>query len=689
MIFHSENRYRNFSFRVALVVFGVAVVIVFILAWKSLDLPRRDPLPQPTTVKSDKTLVLTFDDGPDPDYTPAIQEILKKENVPAVFFFTGQNMLKYPELVKETHKNGFLIGNHSFSHSARAQKSPERMAWELRTTNRILEQQIGYGTRLYRAPFLLNYEKFPDEIIDGSSVNENHPVRWAHNEGFINVGAFVDGYDYDAHTYEEIVSDIESTLEGGNIILLHDGGGERAATVKALPLIIHLLRAQGYQFVAMSDFLGIEDSALMPMAADPPWFEWASFEIAGSLMLFWQQALVSLIWFVLVLSLARIFIIVFCRCIPKRFTLKPWAQGVTVLVPAFNEEANIEATIRSVFASRHELLEVIVIDDGSTDNTVVVVEKLANEYPGLLHLISKHNGGKASALNFGIGAAKYSVVVAVDADTVLRPDAISYVTAHFNDPSVGAVAGTVKAIHSKNLIELFQVIEYTVGQFIEKQAFNRVWGSVGVVPGAIGAWRLDDLLAVGGYSEHTLAEDQDLTLAFHSLGKKVVYESRSIAYTEVPKTFRGFVRQRRRWVFGSIQCLWKYRHMFFSWQRPQLGIVILPFNLIFATGVTLLAPIVDFILIYQLFTGIDSTLLSMALAFMLFDLVYVGVCLCFERASLSMLLAVPLQRVFYRFTVGYILFDGLVKAVEGRRALWGRSVRFGSARQFFTSMSRT
>jgi len=260
---------------------------------------------------------------------------------------------------------------------------------------------------------------------------------------------------------------------------------------------------------------------------------------------------------------------------------------------------------------------------------------------------------------------------------------VSHLAAPFEDHTVGAVAGTVRAINDGNLLGIFQSIEYTVGQFMEKQAFNRIFHSIGIVPGAIGAWRKSDLEAVGRYSSDTLAEDQDLTLSVHTLGKTVFYEDRAIAFTEVPNTLATFLYQRSRWIFGSIQCLWKYHRFFLSWRYPQLGFAILPFNLIFATLLTVVAPLVDILFLYHLFFGVSPVLFGVLMLFLLIDVTYVGVCLIRERQPLWHLLLVPLQRVFYRFVISIIMIGAIVKAIEGRRVLWGGQVRFGAARDFF------
>lgn len=684
MIFYSKNWYRLIAFRASVLGVVLFLLLVFVLAFGSLQQTSGANVSHAETIDA-KQIAVTFDDGPDPVYTRQIQEVLLAADVPATFFFTGEVMLQHPDVVRETFANGFLIGNHSYTHSRRAHRSQNRLAWELRMTNRVLEQQIGHETVLYRAPFLMDYENLPGEIIDGAKVHEAHPVRWAHEEGFVNVSAFIDGIDYEARSAGEILYNVESDLIGGNILLLHDGGGDRSPTVEALPLIIDSLRQQGYEFVGLETMLGTTKEALMPATPETSFLESASVSIAGSLFTHTKNGLSWLIWLILVLSFARIFMLVFYRVLPHHVTNQTWRGGVSVVIPAHNEAANIEATIRSVLTSKHSPLEVIVVDDGSTDDTVTIVRRLQHDLPARLSLITKPSGGqgKAAPLNVGIHAAVHPVVVAVDADTVLDPQAIPNLARHFNDPTVGVVAGTVRAIHGRRLIEIFQAIEYLVGQFIEKQAFNRIMGSVGVVPGAVGAWRRADVLAAGGYSLDTTVEDQDLTLAIHALGKKVYYEPNAIAYTEVPKTLGAFMRQRERWVFGSIQCLWKYRYRFFSCKRPQLGVVILPFNLVFSTTVALLSPIVDIVLLYHLFTGITSAILSVVIVFLVIDLLYVGVSLIATRAPAWFLLVVPIQRVFYRFALAYVLLGGLVKAIEGRRVSWGIHMRFGSAKEFF------
>lgn len=684
MIFQSSTNYRRSIFRVSLIILLLFLIVASVVTYHSIRRTGSIPFSlQPREIE--KQVALTFDDGPDPKYTAEIIEILKREGVPATFFFTGEHMLEHPEVVTTVFNEGFLIGNHSYSHSYQVHRSPERLAWELHSTNRVLEQLTGHQTILYRAPFLLDYENVPDELIPADQIHEDHPIRWAHNEGFINVSAFVDGFDYEAKHRDQIVRNIESQLQNGHIILLHDGGGDRSPTVAALPVIISVLRHEGYELVGLDELLNQPKSVLMPPAPTGAMIETVSLGFMSSLATTFKRYAAILIEITLILSFARLVTLLFFRFFPApRRLRRPWAAGVSVIVPAYNEVANIEATIRSIMGSTHTLFEVLVINDGSTDATAKVVRRLANEFPGKITLISKPNGGKASALNVGAIVAQYPVLVAVDADTILHPEAICRLASYFHDARVGAVAGTVEVAGRRGLMSTFQRIEYITSQAIEKQAFHRMMCSVGVIPGAIGAWRRSDLLAVGGYSQDTLVEDQDLTMAMHTLGKEVRFAPDALACTEVPDTVRNFVKQRKRWIFGGIQCLWKYKYHFFSWRSPQLGFVILPFNLVFSILLPLLSPLIDIIFVYQFFFGSGTVLLQTIVALLIVDVVYVGVALLWQRAPVWLLLFVPFQRVFYRFTISYILIVSLVKAIEGSQASWGSLLRSGAAAQAFT-----
>ena len=237
---------------------------------------------------------------------------------------------------------------------------------------------------------------------------------------------------------------------------------------------------------------------------------------------------------------------------------------VTILVPAFNEEKVIQNAIRSLLELEYPAYDILVIDDGSTDETYAKAAELEGYYGrATVRVVSKSNGGKASALNTGIGLARTPFVLCMDGDSRLAPGSLKYAMPHFRDSRVGAVAGNVKVVNRRNLWTLLQALEYIEGLNMARRAqgFLR---AVNIVPGPIGIFRRDALTRVGGYDTDTYAEDADLTLKLLTAGWHMVYEDRAIAYTEAPEHLHQLLKQRYRWTRGILQALKKHSAAFFS-----------------------------------------------------------------------------------------------------------------------------
>ncbi len=228
-----------------------------------------------------------------------------------------------------------------------------------------------------------------------------------------------------------------------------------------------------------------------------------------------------------------------------------------MIIPAFNEEKVICGTVRSLLASTLENFDIIVVDDGSSDRTADVVR---TEFGHLdrVRLLIKENAGKAEAINFGVAHTEAEVIVIADADTIFAPTALSELARHFADPRMGAVAGAVKVGNRVNWISRFQALEYVTSQNLDRRALE-LMGGITVVPGCIGAWRRAALIEAGGFSSDTLAEDADATMRIQRLGWRVLYEPRAVALTEAPQNMRAFMRQRLRWMYGSLQAAYKHK----------------------------------------------------------------------------------------------------------------------------------
>lgn len=686
MIFYDLKQRRKYYVRAGTLLFLMVIAAFVLHVYFIIFTNNSDAFSYAYDIENapKKQIVLTFDDGPHSQNTREIFDILDKYNVPATFFFVGKNMLQYPDIVRETYERGFEIGNHSFTHSEDVQKSKRRIMWELNTTNEIIENNTDHGTKLYRPPFLLDLDHEEREVITNNIVDVSPPLQWATELGYAVISGHIDPRDWETNNHEIILQNILNSLDHGNFIILHDGGGHgRDGTIKALPLIIETLETQGYEFVSVGEFMGLSRDESMPAVGKTNAIKKFEYSLFGGLITHSGDIIPTIIWFTLVLSVFRIISLltlsVFART--KR-DLKEWNDGVSILIPAYNEEANIEATVRSAAQSSHKIIEIIVVDDGSTDRTAEIIRALQDGLDEDIRLIQIPNGGKANALNVALRHASYEVAVAIDGDTIIHRYAVSWLAAYFNDPSVGAVTGKIEAIATRNILSKFQNVEYTVGQNIEKNAF-RVLDAISIVPGAIGAWRRKNVIDAGGYTDETLVEDQDLTFAMHKLGHRVLYEPRALAYTEVPQKTRYFIKQRFRWIFGSMQCIWKYRTSLFSLRSFSLGWIILPYNFLYIVLLPLLWPIIDGYMLFILVSGTWTTMLYAYLAFVIVDIIYSGIGFASEKRKWHLMFFVPFQRLYYRYTVSFVILYSIIKAIEGTRAFWGKMERSGSAQRLF------
>ena len=320
--------------------------------------------------------------------------------------------------------------------------------------------------------------------------------------------------------------------------------------------------------------------------------------------------------------------------------------------------------------------EIIFVDDGSKDATLPSV-KAAFAGNNKVKIFTKPNGGKASALNFGIAECTRDFVVCIDADTQLRSDAISELMKKVTDDTVDAVAGNVKVGNELNILTQWQSIEYITSQNFDRRAFDLL-NAVTVVPGAIGVFRKKALLEAGGFTTDTLAEDCDLTIRLLKGGSKITYAPTAIAVTEVPETLKMFLKQRFRWTFGILQSLFKHKDALFNPTQKMLGLVALPNVLIFQFLLPILAPIADLLMLYSILTGQGSHVLTAYLLFLLVDGLGAALAFGFEGENMKRLIWLLPQRLVYRQLMTYVLFKALLKALKGELMSWGILKRTGN-----------
>ena len=378
------------------------------------------------------------------------------------------------------------------------------------------------------------------------------------------------------------------------------------------------------------------------------------------------------------LFVARVFLLLtFARRHVRTVRGRPRDEGftpaVSVIVPAFNEAVNIERSVRSLDTSDYPELEVLVVDDGSTDGTGDLVERL--DLPRT-RVLRQENSGKPAALNHGIEEARHDIVVMVDADTVFEPGTLRELVQPFREPDVGAVSGNTKVGNRRRLLGRWQHIEYVMGFNLDRRLYD-VLQCMPTVPGAIGAFRREVLVDVGGVSGATLAEDTDLTLAVGRAGWRVVYEENARAWTEAPATLRGLWRQRYRWCYGTLQSVWKHRAAFRRPGEHAIGRRGLPYLVLFQIALPLFAPLIDLFSIYGILFLDPWTILGFWITFTGLQLLLGWYAFRLDRESPRVLWAMPLQQFVYRQLMYLVVVESVLTAIQGSRLHWHPIARRG------------
>ena len=634
-----------------------------------------------------KTIALTFDDGPDPIWTPKILAVLRREHVPATFFLVGTHAASNPSLVRAELAAGDEIGSHTYTH-ANLVSAGWRLPLELTLTQNALAGTAGIRTRLLRPPY--------SGATKALTAADWGAYRQAARFGYLIVLTTIDTRDWAQPSVGEIVRNAMPPGDSrprhdcwpkrcGAIVMMHDSGGNRAKTVRALPQIIDGLKARGYRFVTVTAGLraaGLHDA---PPGDVPATLEQRAI---GTALVLSQQAAdhaIAVLAGCLVAASAMLILRILAimilarrhrhRIRPQRVPPNWRPPGISVVIPAFNEAAGIAATVVSMVASNYPgELEVIVVDDGSTDDTANIVRRL--RLPGV-RVIRQANAGKPAALNRGIAEAWFNILVLVDGDTIFARNALLRLALRLRDPHVGAVSGNTKVANRNGLLGRWQHLEYVMGFNLERRMFD-VLGTIPTVPGAIGAFKRATIADVGGLSGETLAEDTDLTMAICRSGWDVVYEPRALAWTEAPSSLRQLWRQRYRWCYGTMQSMWKHkRSVVEHGPSGRFGRRCLLYLAFYQILLPLIAPVVDLAAIYGLIFLSPVSVAAFWLGFTALQLLACGYALRLDREPLRTLWAMPLQQVVYRQLMYLVTIQSVMTALLGTRHRWQAITRTG------------
>ena len=620
-----------------------------------------------------RTVALTFDDGPDPTWTPKILAVLRHYRVPGTFFLVGAHVASDPGLVQEELRDGDEIGSHTYTHVNLA-TAGWREDFELTLTQNALAGAAGVRTRLLRMP----YSSEPDAL----TAADWRAAERAGRDGYLVVLTNLDTTDWARPGVARIVAAATPPGRRGAIIMFHDGGGDRAQTVAALPAIITQLRARGYRFTTVTGGLHLAVGEVPATARQ---------RFAGTALVITQQAAdraVGVLAVALVaasaLTVIRLVLLVgFAAVHRRRARRRPppvrhgpgYLPDVSVVIPAYNEAAGIAATIRSMVISRYRgRIEVIVVDDGSSDGTAAIARSLRIPY---VRVISQPNSGKPGALNRGIAEARSDILILVDGDTIFQADTIGRLIAPLAAADVGAVSGNTKVGNRRGLLGGWQHLEYVMGFNLDRRLFDLL-GTIPTVPGAIGAFRRTALAAVGGVSTDTLAEDTDLTMALCRSPWRVVYAPDAIAWTEAPSSLRQLWRQRYRWSYGTMQAMWKNRRAVIErGSSGRFGRYCLTYLTLFHVLLPLIAPVVDVFSIYGLVFLNPVKVTLFWLTFVLLQALAGGYALRLDGERLRPLCILPLQQVVYRQLIYLVTIQSVITALVGTRQRWQAISRAG------------
>jgi len=615
-------------------------------------------------------VAITFDDGPDPRWTPKILDILKAANVKAAFFLVGVNAERYPNLVRRIVNEGHEIGNHTYYHPNLALCWPEHIRVELNATQLLFETITGRATTLFRPPYAADSSP--------TQLSELTPLKIAEDLNYLIVLESIDPQDWSKPGADVIVQRVKQQRRDGSIILLHDAGGDRSQTVEALPRILDWLHKRGDTVVPLSTLLGTTRDAVMPIVQNNGQ---SLTRLVSSTGFRVYHTIEEFLWAFMIVAtalvVARTLIVIWLAYRFRRGLKTNFAEPVSVVIAAYNEGKVIAETLHTLLATDYKgEIEVVVVDDGSRDATAAEVERAANSEPRV-RLLRQENRGKAQALKSGLAAARHGIIVFIDADTQCQRDTLPRLLEPFADARIGAVSGHAKVGNLRTFIARCQALEYTCGFNLDRRAYNR-WDCITVVPGAISAVRKDAIDEAGGLSLQTLAEDTDLTLTLHRHRQRIVYVHDAIAWTEAPESVRTLAKQRFRWAYGTLQCLWKHRDMVFNWNYRALGWFSLPSIWFFQIILVAITPMVDLFLFASLPFGAWNAVLPFVITFLAMDVLLATLACILEREPILRAWRILPMRLIYRPMLSYCIWKAILRAIKGAWVSWGKLERTAS-----------
>lgn len=622
---------------------------------------------------SGKRIALTFDDGPDPIYTAEILNLLSQESAHASFFVVGSAVVKHSDIAQRIAREGHTLANHSFSHVDFDEVNEFQGEQEINQTQRVMNATTSDTSPFFRIPYGGN--------TDQSFRNSMTALLTAQKMGYV-----VTSYDFDSNDWQFTTNYPHQypQFSGDDItMLVHDSGGDRTQTISYVAEVIKRAKEKGYTFVSLDQLYPQLTERAIPR--EPSVADEVALTSARAVLVWPHTAIawlfgVSIVSIIMTTFLNIILAIRNHTKIKKTFRRRSpgYSPLTSIIVPSYNEGKVIIKTVRSLLRSRYKNIEVIIVDDGSTDDTWQIAQSLASRFKRV-KAIHQMNGGKSSALNNAIAHAKGEIIIGVDADTIFPEHTVTKLVRHFKDSSVGAVAGVVRVGNVNKMITRWQALEYMLSIAIDRNA-QAFLNAVMIIPGACGAWRKEAIIAAGGLSHSTLAEDCDLTLSVQRLGRyTILQDNDAVSYTEAPQQIKSLVKQRFRWTFGGIQALWKHRGMLFDWRYKWLGSLFMPNAIVSIAIPFFFWPILIFISIQNILDGNYTIILLYFVISLFLQFIIATIGIVIARSKPSYIIAVPFARFIYGPIRTYILYKTVLTALKGTYVGWNKLVRTGTA----------
>ncbi|MDJ0631022.1 MAG: glycosyltransferase [Rhodobacter sp.] len=627
-------------------------------------------------------LALTFQGLGAPWAIKELLTILERRELKATFFVSTRDLLDHRETIPLLIAAGHMIGTQTEPRPSSFMLSRVWTSIRNNMAQHYLAHEYGYRTVFVQNP--ARHGQLPGDktVLD--------QLQGLQAEGYLPVNSSL-AAPFGRFDPEAFLARVNETavVQPANVMRFDFSRQNDQETISLLPTILDSMTRAGFRIEPLEHMAGLEPNDALHVAApdrlrrDEVTYSAIRFGWIGIQNTILLLALVVALRSPIYLSLA------FLRREKYPFD-EAYTPPVSVIIPAYNEAKVIESSVRSVLASDYPRLEVVVIDDGSIDETAaVVVDRFRAERR--VSLWSEENHGKWFAENLGMGVSKSPIFVIVDADTLIDPGAISHLVQPFKDERVGAVAGTVEIGNRENFLTACQTIEYLVTQAVMRRAYEAFDGII-VVPGAIGAWRAEAVRKAGGVSGNTITEDADLTVAVHRAGYRVAYQPMARSFTEAPNTVRAFLRQRLRWTFGMFQVSWKHKGSIL--EGLPVGYISLVDAVWYGLVTSLIYPFVDLVFfasaVYWVFSfategtaGLTDFPVTASLGFLLLAAVdFVNVLAAFafsRRFEWKLLPVVPLLRFGYRQLLYISSIRSILRAMVGRLSSWQKLKRSGTA----------